>query len=77
MAMVIDEQPKILRLVKISGTGQMFFAPIHEANVDARNSDKNNSFKYISKYPGSLQKASGRKVHISPIGELKDPGFKG
>ena len=25
---------------------------------------------------GSLQKAKGRKVTVSPIGELRDPGFK-
>jgi CRISPR-associated endonuclease Csn1 len=65
-----------MRVASISGNGQIFFAPVHEANVDARNRDKADPFAYISKYAGSLQKARGRKATISPIGELRDPGFK-
>jgi CRISPR-associated endonuclease Csn1 len=52
-------------------------APHNEANVDARNRSKEDAFSYISKMAGSLQKARGRRVTISPIGELKDPGFQG
>lgn len=77
VSMVVNKQVQIMRVVQISGIGQMIFAPIQEANVDARNRDKTDPFAYTTKYAGSLQKASGRKVHISPIGELKDPGFKG
>jgi CRISPR-associated endonuclease Csn1 len=51
-------------------------APIQEANVDARNRDKSDAFAYTSKLAGSLQKAQGRHITISPIGELRDPGFK-
>jgi CRISPR-associated endonuclease Csn1 len=50
---------------------------LQEANVDARNRDKADPFAYLSKTAGSLQKAHGRRVTISPIGELHDPGFKG
>jgi len=64
------------RIATISGNGQIFMAPHNEANVDARNRNKEDSFSYISKYAGSLQKANGRRVTISPIGELKDPGFQ-
>ena len=71
-----EGQTCVMRLVKLTGNGQMFFAPHHEANVDARNSNKQDAFAYISKYAGSLQKARGRRVTISPIGELHDPGFK-
>ena len=66
----------VMRIVKMSGAGQVFMAPIHEANVDARNSDKNDPFSYSSKMAGSFQKAHARRVSISPIGELNDPGFK-
>jgi CRISPR-associated endonuclease Csn1 len=67
-----------MRVVKINGNnGQVFMAPDDEANVDARNSDKQDSFSYTSKYAGSLQKAKARRVTISPIGELRDPGFEG
>lgn len=68
---------KTMRAVKIGGNGQIFFAPHNEANVDARNRDKNDPFTYISKMAGSLQKAQGRRVVVSEIGDLRDPGFKG
>lgn len=63
------------RIATISGNGQIFMAPHNEANVDSRNRDKNDAFAYISKYPGSLQKAKGRRISVSPSGELRDPGF--
>ena len=75
--MDVDGQEQNFRVVKINGAnGQVFFAPVHEANVDARNSDKGDAFSYTSKYAGSLQKAKARRVTISPIGELRDLGFQ-
>ena len=62
-----------VRLCKVSGEGQMAFALVSEANVDARTRTKETS--YIFKTAGSLQKAQGRRISISPIGELSDPGF--
>ncbi len=64
------------RVATISGNGQVFMAGHQEANVDARNRDKNDSFSYVSKYPGSLQKANGRRCTVSEIGCFRDPGFK-
>ena len=72
----LNEQMTLMRVVKMSGAGQVFMAPLHEGNVDARNSDKNDPFTYASKMPGSFQKALTRRVTISPIGELCDPGYK-
>jgi CRISPR-associated endonuclease Csn1 len=63
------------RIVTISGNGQIFFAGIHEANVDARNRDKSDPFSYVSKMAGSLQKSKARRVTISPAGPLSDLGF--
>lgn len=73
----LDGQEEAMRVVKIGGNGQVFMAPLHEANVDARNRDKSNPFAYVSKMAGSFQQAKARRITISPIGELRDPGFKG
>jgi CRISPR-associated endonuclease Csn1 len=74
----VDGKEQTMRIVNISGSnGQIFMVPLHEANVDARNRDKLDAFAYTSKYAGSLQKAKARRVTLSPIGELRDPGFKG
>jgi CRISPR-associated endonuclease Csn1 len=54
----------------------MAFSATNEANVDARNRDRADSFSYTSKMAASLQTAKARRVTISPIGELRDPGFK-
>ena len=74
----VDGREQTMRIVKINGNnGQIFMAPVHEANVDARNSDKQDAFAYTSKYAGSMQKGKARQVTISPMGELRDPGFQG
>jgi CRISPR-associated endonuclease Csn1 len=62
------------RVATISSNGQIFMAPHNEANVDARNRDKSDLFAYVSKTAGSLQKAEGKRVCISPIGELRVVG---
>lgn len=72
----LDEGTVTLRIAKIGGNGQVFMAPHQEANVDARNRDKDDTFQYTSKMAGSFQKARSRRVTISPIGEINDPGFK-
>ena len=70
----VEGANEVLRVATISGNGQFFMAPHNEANVDARNRDKSDPFAYVSKMAGSLQKAQGRRVTVSPIGELRDPG---
>ncbi|MDR2155360.1 MAG: type II CRISPR RNA-guided endonuclease Cas9 [Burkholderiaceae bacterium] len=70
----VDGVLRTMRIRSIGPTGQVFMAPIHETNVDAR--ARNKEFSYTSKYAGSFQKAKARQVTISPIGELRDPGFK-
>lgn len=71
-----DGRELTLRMVKVAASGQIWFAPIHEANVDARNTDKSDPFVYISKRTGSLRTSKARQVTTSPIGELRDPGFR-
>ena len=74
--MMVEERLRLMRVVKMGSNGQIFFAEHNEANVNDRNVDKQEAFAYTSKYAGSLQKTQARRVTISPIGELKDPGFK-
>ncbi|MDD2774484.1 MAG: type II CRISPR RNA-guided endonuclease Cas9 [Gallionella sp.] len=68
---------RTMRVATLSGNGQVFMADTSEANVDSRNRSKDDSFGYVSKMAGSLQSAKARRVTISPIGELRDPKFKG
>lgn len=71
----IDDSVRTMRVAVISGNGQIFLCDHNEANVDARNRSKLEPFAYISKMAGSLQKANGRRVIVSEIGDLRDPGF--
>lgn len=82
----IDGEIRDLRVCVIKGSGEMLFAGLREANVDARTRPTNFGdgklpeslkLKYISKSSGSLQTAKGRQITISPSGRLKDPGFRG
>ncbi|MCX8516775.1 MAG: type II CRISPR RNA-guided endonuclease Cas9 [Rhodoferax sp.] len=73
----VDGCIKIMRVVSINSAGKLSLAAHQEANADARNRDPIQDFKYTYKQAGSLKSAAGRKVTISPIGELHDPGFKG
>jgi CRISPR-associated endonuclease Csn1 len=66
-----------LRVVTIKSSGQILMAHVNEANVDSRNRDTSDEFSYISKFPGPLFKLRARSITISPIGDLRDPGFKG
>ena len=66
---------RVLRLVNINSAGRLAFSDHNEANVDKRTRQK--EFAYVFKTAGSLQQSQGRKVTISPIGEVNDPGIKG
>lgn len=73
----INGQVRTMRVAKLSGNGQIYMAGINEANVDARNRAKEDEFAYLSKMAGSMQSAKARRITVSPIGELRDPGFVG
>lgn len=72
----LPDGTRTMRLAKMSGNGQVFMAATSEARVDARNRDQDDPFVYTSKMAGSLFSARARRVTISPIGELRDPGFQ-
>ncbi len=62
----------------------MAFADTNEANVAERSVDKKlpdgtirkKELAYIFKNAGPVREMKARRVTISPIGELRDPGFK-
>jgi CRISPR-associated endonuclease Csn1 len=68
--------PRLLTVKKIKSSGGIFVAEHRESNVRQREDEKDASLIYGSFTAGSLFKAHGRQVSVSPIGELRDPGFK-
>lgn len=69
---VLQENEKnIFCVATIKQSGQLILAKHNEANVDARNRDKENTFTYISKTAASLQKAQARQVVVSAIGTVR------
>jgi CRISPR-associated endonuclease Csn1 len=68
---------RVLKVCKITTAGAVFVADHREANIRARADAKDDSLIYGSFSAGSLQKARGRAVFVSPIGDLRDPGFIG
>lgn len=67
-------QDRVLRIAYINSAGTIAFCDHNEANVDKRTRQK--ELAYVFKTAGSMQKALGRKVTISAIGELRDPGLR-
>jgi len=68
----IEEEGKkqYMRLQKMDQRGNLVFAPLHEANVDGRNRNKEDDFEYLSRRANPLQKLKARKIHISPTGQV-------
>lgn len=65
-----DGLKQIMRVQKLSQTGRLDLAPHNEANVDARNRDKCDPFKYLNITASGLKKSNARKVHVSPTGRV-------
>ncbi len=70
---ITQERRVLMRVVNISA-GKISLAPISESNVDARNRDPADPFKYMTKSPNALKPLTARRVFIDPIGQVKDPG---
>jgi len=67
---------RLLTIKKIKSNGGIFVAEHRESNVRQREDEKDANLIYGSFTAGSLFKAHGRQVSVSPTGELRDPGFK-
>jgi CRISPR-associated endonuclease Csn1 len=68
------EKRKIMRVQKMT-EGQICFSDHFEANVAARDSNKADQFTYLRKSIDALRKIQARKVTVTILGQLKDPGF--
>ncbi|MFO1219760.1 MAG: type II CRISPR RNA-guided endonuclease Cas9 [Burkholderiaceae bacterium] len=68
---------RIMQVRKIKSIGSIFLAEHQEANVRAREDAGDESLVYGSFSASSLQSGRGRAVSVSPIGDLRDPGFSG
>jgi len=68
---------RTMRVVKFTVDGSVTLSDIHEANVDARNRNKETDYSYTTKRVGGLQRSQARRVTVSPIGDLRDNGYKG
>ena len=74
LRLVHDGLIRVMRLAYINSAGTLALANHEEANVDKRTRTK--EIAYVFKTAGSLQKSKGRRITISPAGELADPGFQ-
>lgn len=85
MRLMIDDYVRLedeghvraMRIVSINSSGRLSLVGHREANVDARNRDPSESFAYTYKMAGTLQTCRARRVTVSPIGDLRDPGYSG
>lgn len=66
----IDDEGKrqLMRLCKFDSSGRMNFAPVNEANVDARVREK--SLNYLSASAATMQKRNPKSVSVSPSGRV-------
>lgn len=67
---------RIMRLCKIDSSGAMYFAEVHEGNVDRRARDKDDDFSMLKKNSDPLRALRARRVFVDPIGLVHDPGFR-
>lgn len=72
---IVNDATRTMRLVYAASAGTLAFADHNEANIDKRTRAK--ELAYIFKTAGSLQKSNARRITISSVGEINDPGSKG
>ncbi len=73
----LESKTRLLRVVKIDPSTNVVFAEINEAGeLKKRHDERIDSFRYVNLRGDSFRQAKARHVSISPIGEMRDPGFK-
>ncbi|HEX7341885.1 MAG TPA: type II CRISPR RNA-guided endonuclease Cas9 [Rhodanobacteraceae bacterium] len=75
LALERDGQTEYMRVAKFSEGKINMIAP-KEANVDARNRDKDDGLSYFQKSPSALKTLRARIVGVNILGYINDPGFK-
>ncbi len=72
----VDGTRRIMKVAWLS-EGMIALAEHMEANVDARNRDKDKEFSYNYVSPSTLGKVGARQVHVNELGEILYPGRRG
>jgi CRISPR-associated endonuclease Csn1 len=72
-----DGGKRLLRVVKIDPSTNVVLAEVNEAGeLKKRHVDERDKFRYVNLSGGAFHRAKARRATVSPIGELRDPGFK-
>ncbi len=74
VAMEDGGRRRILRVVKMSGQTITMADHLEGGALKARDADRDDIFKYVSKSASSLKDVGFRKVGVDEIGRLTDPG---
>ena len=69
-----DGQRAVFNVQSFAQSGQMWLAEHHEANADARNRDKKDSYKFLSLRGKAIAKAKLRRAHVDVMGRLRELG---
>lgn len=64
---------RLLRVCQFT-KGSITLGPIEGSNLDARNRDNEDPFSFTRKSANALKAVGARKVFVTPIGALRDPG---
>ncbi|MDW8313263.1 MAG: type II CRISPR RNA-guided endonuclease Cas9 [Burkholderiales bacterium] len=72
---VFEGELRVLLVIKIRSNGTFAVADHREANVRKRYDAKDPTLVYGTLSASSLMKAHGRRITVSPIGDVRDPGF--
>ncbi|NCT68270.1 MAG: type II CRISPR RNA-guided endonuclease Cas9 [Rhodanobacteraceae bacterium] len=75
LAMDCNGADQIFRVAKFSA-GKIYLAAHKEANVDGRNRDPENPFRYLQFAPSKLREMRARIVGVDVLGYVNDPGFR-
>lgn len=65
----------VMRIVEIS-KGKIRFGPVEAANLSDKNLSTDANFLPQTRSANALKKLNARRVFITPIGELRDPGYR-
>jgi CRISPR-associated endonuclease Csn1 len=72
-----DGSKRLLRVVKIDPSTNVVLAEVNEAGeLKKRHTDAGDKFRYVNLSGDAFRRAKARSTTVSPIGELRDPGFK-
>jgi CRISPR-associated endonuclease Csn1 len=76
---ILIEESDVCRLMRVAkfSDGKIYLAAHNEANVDARNRDTTEGFRYLQIAPSKLSERRARIVGINILGYINDPGFAG